>query len=55
MMVFFLALEMGVVIMLGLAGFLHVHQSLSTFTHPHMAGGHATGSARWRPARSLRR
>ena len=39
MMAFFLALEMGVVIMLGLAGFLHVHQSLSTFTHPHMAAG----------------
>jgi amino acid transporter len=25
--------------MLALAGFLHVHQSLSTFTHPHMAAG----------------
>ena len=36
---FFLALEMGVVIMLALAGFLHMHQSLSTFTHPHMAAG----------------
>src|SRR6201995_4661813 len=30
---------MGVVIMLALAGFTHVHQSLSTFTHPHMAAG----------------
>jgi amino acid transporter len=36
---FFLALEMGVVIMLAVAGFTHVHQSLSTFTHPHMAAG----------------
>jgi amino acid transporter len=36
---FFLALEIGVVIMLALAGFLHTHQSLSTFTHPHMAAG----------------
>jgi amino acid transporter len=25
--------------MLALAGFLHTHQSLSTFTHPHMAAG----------------
>jgi amino acid transporter len=36
---FFLALEIGVVIMLAVAGFTHVHQSLSTFTHPHMATG----------------
>ncbi|MBV8945982.1 MAG: APC family permease [Solirubrobacterales bacterium] len=39
MIAFFLALEIGVVIMLALAGFLHPHQSLSTFTHPHMAAG----------------
>ncbi|MBV9604202.1 MAG: APC family permease [Solirubrobacterales bacterium] len=39
MIAFFLALEIGVVIMLALAGFLHTHQSLSTFTHPHMATG----------------
>jgi amino acid transporter len=39
MIAFFLALEIGVVIMLALAGFLHAHQSLSTFTHPHMAAG----------------
>jgi amino acid transporter len=39
MIAFFLALEIGVVIMLALAGFLHTHQSLSTFTHPHMAAG----------------
>jgi amino acid transporter len=36
---FFLALEIAVVIMLALAGFLHTHQSISTFTHPHMAAG----------------
>ena len=36
---FFLAIEMAVVVMLALAGFLHVHQSLSTFTHPHVAAG----------------
>ncbi|MGA9856825.1 MAG: APC family permease [Solirubrobacteraceae bacterium] len=36
---FFLAIEMVVVIVLALAGFLHPHQSLSTFTHPHMAAG----------------
>jgi amino acid transporter len=41
MIAFFLALEIGVVVMLGLAGFLHTHQSLSTFTHPHMAAGTA--------------
>ncbi len=40
---FFLALEMGVVIMLAIAGFTHVHQSLSTFTHPHMAAGNGIG------------
>lgn len=39
MIAFFLALEIGVVIMLALAGFLHTHQSLSTFTNPHMAAG----------------
>src|SRR5579859_7769360 len=40
MIAFFLALEIAVVIMLALAGFLHAHQSLSTlFTHPHMAAG----------------
>lgn len=39
MIAFFLAIEMAVVVMLGLAGFLHPHQSLSTFTHPHMAAG----------------
>jgi amino acid transporter len=39
MMAFFLALELGVVIMLAVAGFGNVHQSLSTFTHPHMAAG----------------
>ncbi len=36
---FFLAIEMLVVIVLAFAGFLHPHQSLSTFTHPHMAAG----------------
>jgi amino acid transporter len=36
---FFLVIEMAVVVMLALAGFLHPHQSLSTFTHPHMAAG----------------
>jgi amino acid transporter len=36
---FFLVIEIAVVVMLALAGFLHVHQSLSTFTHPHMAAG----------------
>lgn len=41
---FFLAIEMAVVIMLALAGFLDVHQSVSTFTHPHMAeGAHGLG------------
>jgi amino acid transporter len=39
MIAFFLALEIGVVVMLALAGFLHSHQSFSTFTHPHMAAG----------------
>jgi len=45
MIAFFLALEIGVVIMLALAGFLHSHQSVSTlFTHPHMAvGAHGVG------------
>ncbi len=36
---FFLLIEMLVVMMLALAGFLHAHQPLSTFTHPHMAAG----------------
>ena len=36
---FFLGLEIVVVVVLALAGFLHTHQSLSTFTHPHMAAG----------------
>jgi amino acid transporter len=36
---FFLAIEMIVVVILALAGFTHAHQSLSTFTHPHMAAG----------------
>jgi amino acid transporter len=36
---FFLAIEMVVVVILALAGFTHAHQSLSTFTHPHMAAG----------------
>jgi amino acid transporter len=36
---FFLVIEMAVVVMLALAGFLHPHQSLSTFTSPHMAAG----------------
>jgi amino acid transporter len=40
---FFLAIEMAVVIMLALAGFLDVHQSVSTFTHPHMAAAHGLG------------
>jgi amino acid transporter len=41
---FFLALEIGVVVMLALAGFLHTHQSISTFTNPHMAvGTHGIG------------
>lgn len=39
MIAFFLAIEMAVVVMLALAGFLHVHQSVSTFTHAHMATG----------------
>ena len=39
MIAFFLGLEIAVVVMLALAGFLHTHQSLSTFTHPHMAAG----------------
>jgi amino acid transporter len=39
MIAFFLAIEMAVVVMLALAGFLHVHQSVSTFTHPHLAAG----------------
>lgn len=39
MIAFFLAIEMAVVVMLALAGFLHVHQSVSTFTHAHMAAG----------------
>jgi amino acid transporter len=36
---FFLVIELVVVVILALAGFLHPHQSLSTFTHPHMAAG----------------
>jgi amino acid transporter len=36
---FFLVIELVVVVILALAGFLHAHQSLSTFTHPHMAAG----------------
>jgi amino acid transporter len=40
---FFLAIEMAVVVMLALAGFLHVNQSLTTFTHPHMAAGNGLG------------
>jgi amino acid transporter len=36
---FFLVIEMIVVVILALAGFLHPHQSLSTFTHPHLAAG----------------
>jgi amino acid transporter len=40
---FFLAIEMIVVVVLALAGFTHVHQSLSTFTHPHMASGSGLG------------
>ena len=36
---FFLVLEIVVVVVLALAGFLHAHQSLSAFTHPHMAAG----------------
>lgn len=39
MIAFFLVIEMAVVVMLALAGFLHPHQSLSTFTSPHMATG----------------
>ncbi|HEX3831068.1 MAG TPA: APC family permease [Solirubrobacteraceae bacterium] len=39
MIAFFLAIEMAVVVMLALAGFLHVHQSVGTFTHAHMATG----------------
>ena len=39
MIAFFLVLELGVVIMLAVAGFADVHQSLSTFTHPHVAAG----------------
>lgn len=40
MMAFFLTLELAVVVVLALAGFLHSHQSLSTlFAHPHMAAG----------------
>lgn len=39
MIAFFLGLEIAVVVILALAGFLHTHQSLSTFTHPHMAAG----------------
>ena len=39
MIAVFLAIEMAVVVMLALAGFLHVHQSVSTFTHAHMAAG----------------
>jgi amino acid transporter len=40
---FFLAIELVVVVVLALAGFTHVHQSLSTFTHPHMANGTGIG------------
>jgi amino acid transporter len=36
---FFLVIELVVVVILALAGFLHAHQSLSAFTHPHMAVG----------------
>lgn len=37
---FFLVIEMLVVVMLALAGFVHPHQSLNTlFIHPHMAAG----------------
>jgi amino acid transporter len=42
MIAFFLVIEMAVVVMLALAGFLHPHQSLSTFTSPHMATGNGT-------------
>jgi amino acid transporter len=40
---FFLLIELVVVVVLALAGFTHVHQSLSTFTHPHMANGTGIG------------
>lgn len=40
---FFLAIELVVVVVLALAGFTHVHQSLSTFTHPHVASGSGIG------------
>lgn len=43
MIAFFLAIEMLVVVMLALAGFLHVHHSVSTFTHPHMAAAGGLG------------
>lgn len=39
MIAFFLVIEMAVVVMLALAGFVHPHQSLSTFTSAHMATG----------------
>lgn len=39
----FLAIEMVVVIVLALAGFTHVTQPLSTFTHPHLASGNGLG------------
>ncbi|HWF75487.1 MAG TPA: APC family permease [Solirubrobacteraceae bacterium] len=40
---FFLLIELVVVVVLALAGFTHVHQSLSTFTHPHVASGTGLG------------
>jgi amino acid transporter len=39
----FLMIELVVVVVLALAGFTHVHQSLSAFTHPHMANGTGVG------------
>jgi amino acid transporter len=39
----FLAIELVVVVVLALAGLTHVHQSLSAFTHPHMANGKGLG------------
>jgi amino acid transporter len=39
MIAFFLVIELVVVVVLALAGFLHPHQPLSAFTHPHMAAG----------------
>jgi amino acid transporter len=40
---FFLVIELVVVVVLAAAGFTHVHQSLSAFTHPHMANGSGIG------------